>query len=209
MTMADNPKAQARLIPTASGTVGPFFPPHFFRPGDNDLTILEPGATAARGQRIRISGHVYEAQRVPRWNTIIELWQADAAGRFAHPNDPQHQQADPHFMGWGRTWTGDDGSFEFFSVKPGAFDDPVSGGRRAPHINLSITGSGLMRRLVTTLFFPGEAENSADPVLTVIPDTGLRDRLILRTTAATTQGVPHYRIDIVLQGDDETPFFVD
>ena len=58
MTMTDNPKAQARLIPTASGTVGPFFPPHFFRPGDNDLTILEPGADPASGQRIRISGHV-------------------------------------------------------------------------------------------------------------------------------------------------------
>ena len=200
-----------KLTPSPSGTVGPFFPPHFFRPGDNDLTIIEPGAPVAQGQRIHLSGHVYEAGRVPRWNTIIELWQADAGGRFAHPNDPRHAQADPHFMGWGRTWTDNAGYFEFFTIKPGAYLDPVSKRQRAPHINVSFTGSGLMRRLVTTLYFPGETGNDADPVLAVVTDSALRARLTLKPakSASAPTGIPCYEIDFVLQGEDETPFFVD
>ncbi len=211
MTIKPNSATSAALIPTASGTVGPFFPPHFFRPGDNDLTIIEPGAPAAQGERIHVCGHVYEAGRVPRWNTIVELWQADAGGRFAHPNDPHAGQADPHFMGWGRTWTDNDGYFEFFTVKPGAYLDPVSGRQRAPHINASFTGSGLMRRLVTTLYFADAAGNAEDPVLVVIPDAAMRARLTLKPAQASRapDGVASYEIDIVLQGEGETPFFVD
>ena len=209
-------------IPTASGTVGPFFPPRFFGEADNDLTIVAPhpldsaSATStpaqhAQGERIQISGHVYEAGRVPRLNTIVEIWQADANGCFAHPADPRHAQADPHFMGWGRTWTDKEGCFEFITVKPGAYLDPVSTQQRAPHINISFTGSGLMRRLVTTLYFPDDARNDADPVLAVIPESALRARLILKLTANTLApaSVPHYLIDIELQGEEETPFFVD
>ena len=198
-------------IPTASGTVGPYFPPHFFRDGDNDLTLIEPDAPRAQGQRIHVSGHVYEADRVPRFNTIIELWQADSSGRFAHPNDPRHAEADPHFMGWGRTWTDKDGYFEFFTVKPGAYLDPVSIQQRAPHINVSFTGSGLMRRLVTTVFFPGEPGSGNDPVLAVVTDVALRSRLTLKSSASTgvSAGLPAYTIDFVLQGAGETPFFVD
>lgn len=206
-------------IPTASGTVGPFFPPRFLGAGDNDLTLIETGAPAAKGEhipraqgaRIHVSGHVYEAGRVPRFNTIVELWQADAGGRFAHPNDPRHAEADPHFMGWGRTWTDKDGYFEFTTVKPGAYLDPVSGQQRAPHINISFTGSGLMRRLVTTLYFPGEAGNDVDPVLSVIPDTSLRALLILKSSNQPHKPTssPGYEINIVLQGENETPFFVD
>ena len=200
-----------RLIPTASGTVGPFFPPHFFRPGDNDLTIVETGAPAATGERIYIFGALYEAGRVPRWNSILELWQADAGGRFAHPNDPRASQADPNFLGWGRRASENDGYFDFITVKPGAFDDPVAGARRAPHINLSITGSGLMRRLVTTLFFDGEAGNALDPVFCAVIDAKARERLILKPAQSprAPAGTKAYRIDIVLQGEGETPFFVD
>ena len=201
----------AHLTPTASGTVGPYFPPHFFHPGDNDLTILEPGAQPAAGPRIFVFGHIYEAKRVPRWNAIIELWQADAGGRFAHPNDPRAAEADPHFIGWGRRASENDGYFDFVSVMPGGFDDPVARARRAPHINLSVTGSGLMRRLTTTLFFPGEPDNATDPVLGAVTDAALRPRLIL--TPATSDKAPPgsiaFRIDIVLQGEGETPFFLD
>ena len=198
-------------VPTASGTVGPYFPPRFFGASDNDLTVITPGAPAAQGERIHISGRVYEANRVPRFNTIIELWQADAGGRFAHPNDPRHIDADPHFIGWGRTWTDKDGRFEFFTVKPCAYLDPVSKQQRAPHINVSFTGSGLMRRLVTTIYFPGEAGNDADPVLAVIGDSALRARLVLKAakSANAPAGVTSYEIDFVLQGEGETPFFID
>ena len=204
-------KSPPTFIPTASGTVGPFFPPRFLGAGDNDLTIIEAGAPVAQGERIHISGHVFEAGRVPRFNTIVELWQADAGGCFAHPNDPRHAEADPHFMGWGRTWTEKDGYFEFITVKPGAYLDPVSGRQRAPHINISFTGSGLMRRLVTTLYFPGETGNDTDPVLSVISDAALRALLVLKplTNPRTPSGIAGYDIDIVLQGEYETPFFVD
>lgn len=200
-----------RLIPTASGTVGPFFPPHFFRPGDNDLTVVAPDAPVAAGKRIHVFGHIYEAGRVPRWNSIIEIWQADAGGRFAHPNDPRAAEADPNFMGWGRRASEDDGYFDFITVMPGGYDDPVSGARRAPHINLSVTGSGLMRRLTTTLFFPGEPGNDGDPVLCAIDDPVLRARLVLAAAASprAAHGVDSYGIDIILQGEGETPFFVD
>ena len=228
-----------KWIPTASGTVGPFFPPRFLGEADNDLTVVVPhqqaissastvGASSAtsassassatslpappaQGERIHVSGHVYEAGRVPRFNTIVEIWQADAGGRFAHAADPRHAQADPHFMGWGRTWTDKAGYFEFTTVKPGAYLDPVSGRQRAPHINISFTGSGLMRRLVTTLFFPGDARNAVDPVLAVIADAAWRTRLILKaaSTPRAAASMAGYLIDITLQGAGETPFFID
>ncbi len=215
--MRDEPATP--LIPTASGTVGPFFPPRFLGDGDNDLTLTATGAPAAKrerlpraqGTRIHVSGHVYEAGRVPRFNTIVEIWQADANGCFAHPSDPRHAEADPHFMGWGRTWTEQDGYFEFTTVKPGAYLDPVTGRQRAPHINISFTGSGLMRQLVTTLYFPEEAGNDGDPVLSVIRDAALRARLTLKPTSHSRvpAGITSYAVDIVLQGENETPFFVD
>ena len=201
----------AKLVPTPSATVGPFFPPHYFGPADHDLTYIDDTAQRAQGQKIYIAGHVYEAGRVPRWNTIIELWQADAGGRFAHPNDPRAADADPHFMGWGRRWTESDGFFDFVTVKPGSYFDPLTGTQRAPHINVSLMGSGLMRRLVTTLFFPDEAANKADPVYAAVNDPTARARLLLQP--AKLERAPAdaiaYRLDIILQGEDETPFFID
>jgi protocatechuate 3,4-dioxygenase beta subunit len=201
----------SKLVPTPSATVGPFFPPHYFGPGDHDLTFIDDTRQRARGQKVYIAGHVYEANRVPRWNTIIELWQADAGGRFAHANDPRADEADPHFMGWGRRWTEDDGFFDFVTVKPGAYADPVTGMQRAPHINVSLMGSGLMRRLVTTLFFPDEPGNEADPVYAAVADAGARARLLLqpaRLEKAPADALA-YRLDIILQGEEETPFFID
>lgn len=198
-------------VPTPSATVGPFFPPHFFGTGDNDLSYIDDPARRARGQRIYIAGRVYEAGRVPRWNTIMELWQADAGGCFAHPNDPRAAQADPHFMGWGRRWTEDDGYYDFVTVKPGGYRDPLTGAMRAPHINLSLMGSGLMRRLVTTLFFPHEPGNDEDPVYAAITDPAARARVMLQPArlARAPADAQAYTLDIVLQGEGETPFFID
>jgi len=198
-------------VPTPSATVGPFFPPHYFGAGDNDLSFIDNAAQRAQGQRIYIAGRVYEANRVPRWNTILELWQADAYGCFAHPNDPRAAQADPNFMGWGRRWTENDGFFDFVSVKPGGYLDPLTGQMRAPHINVSVMGSGLMRRLVTTLFFPGEPGNAADPVFAAVGDPAAQARLILKPAKLerAPAGALAYALDIVLQGEDETPFFID
>lgn len=200
-----------KYVPTPSCTVGPFFPTRYFGPADHDLTVVNDPAKPAQGQKIYIGGTIFEAGRVPRWNSIVEIWQPDSGGRFAHPNDPAHAQADPHFMGWGRRASEDDGYYDFISVKPGGYADPLTGLQRAPHINVSIMGSGLMRRLVTTFFFPDEPANAADPVFCAIPDAAIRERLFLRPEklARAPAGAMAYRMDIVLQGEGETPFFID
>ena len=203
------------FVPTPSCTVGPFFPTHYFGAVDNDLTVAtaapDAGTKRAAGQRIYVAGCVYEAGRVPRWNGIVEIWQPDAAGHFAHPNDPSHEKADPDFMGWGRRATEDDGYYDFITVKPGAYKDPLTGAMRAPHINVSIMSSGLMRRLVTTFFFPGEPLNAGDPVFNAIADAAVRERIVLKPVklARAPADAASYRLDIVLQGEDETPFFLD
>ena len=205
----------AKLFPTPSCTVGPFFPAHYFGPHDNDLTVAgnsvgDPSKRAA-GRKIYIGGNVFEANRVPRWNGIVEIWQPDAGGHFAHPNDPEHAKADPNFMGWGRRATGDDGYYDFITVKPGSYKDPLTGTVRAPHINVSIMSSGLMRRLVTTFFFPDEPLNAGDPVFNAIPDAAIRERIILKQSKlprAPADAVA-YCLDIILQGEEETPFFLD
>lgn len=200
-----------KLVSTPSATVGPFFPTHYFGPNDHDLTVVQGGSTPARGQKIYIGGTVFEAGRVPRWNSIVEIWQPDAGGRFAHPNDPGHAEADPNFMGWGRRASEDDGWYDFISVKPGGYADPITGSARAPHINVSVMGSGLMRRLVTTFFFPDEAANAADPVYCAITDAAIRDRIVLKPArlARAPADALAFRMDIVLQGEGETPFFLD
>ena len=200
-----------RRIPTPSHTVGPFFPQQFIGDADHDLTFLNDKSKRAQGQKIYIGGNIYEAQRVPRWNCLVEIWQPDANGCFNHPNDPRQSQADPDFAGWGRRSTDDAGWYEFITVKPGGHVDPITGKPRAPHIDMSIMSSGLMRRMVTTLFFPGEAANAQDPVFNAIPDAAVRERLILRPAKLerAPQDAIAYRMDIVLQGEGETPFFVD
>ena len=202
---------RTRRIPTPSHTIGPFFPAHFFGAADHDLTFVDDAAKRAQGQKIYIGGKIYEAERVPRWNCVIEIWQPDAGGCFNHPNDPRHASADPNFMGWGRRSSDDEGWYDFLTVKPGGYTDPLTGLQRAPHIDVAIMSSGLMRRLVTTLFFPDEPANAQDPVLNAIAEAEVRERLILQR--ADLESAPKdaiaYRLDIVLQGEGETPFFVD
>jgi protocatechuate 3,4-dioxygenase alpha subunit len=184
------------LVPTAFHTVGPFFPPSFFHEGDNDLTLSRPGAPLAEGERIAIAGRVVEEGGGPAVNAILELWQADARGRFNHPCDPNAAEADPNFPGWGRAFTDAEGRYRFATVRPGAY------GPRAPHVNIAIVASGIMRRLVTTLFFPDETANATDPVLAAVPPAR-RDLLVARRDEGG------FRFDIVLRGPGETPFFRD
>jgi protocatechuate 3,4-dioxygenase alpha subunit len=189
-------------VPTPWHTIGPFFPRTFFRDGDNDLR-----RGAARGAPVILRGRVLEEGGRPCVNAVLEAWQADAEGRFAHPLDPQAAQADPGFLGWGRAWTDAEGRYDFRTVRPGGFDDPA--GPRAPHINLLVIGSGIMGRLLTTVFLPEEAGNAADPVLLSLPEA-LRTRLVARFEG-TENGVACYGFDLLLHGAaaDETPFFED
>ncbi|MCS6931906.1 MAG: protocatechuate 3,4-dioxygenase subunit alpha [Acetobacteraceae bacterium] len=202
-------RPNAPLPPTAWHTIGPFFPRTFFREGDNDLTRLSAeAAPTARGEHILLRGRVLEEGGRPCVNAVLEAWQADAAGRFRHPLDPGWREADPDFLGWGRAWTDAEGAYSFRTVMPGGYADPA--GPRAPHVDLAVLASGIMRRLVTTVFFPDFPDaNEADPVLRAVPE-GLRHLLVARPDGRS-EGLRAFRFDLLLRGapDAETPFFVD
>jgi protocatechuate 3,4-dioxygenase alpha subunit len=187
-------------------TIGPFF----LKPlidGCGDLT--QASGRTARGQHIVLAGRIVEDGGKPVLNSIVEIWQPDAAGIFQHPLDPRSSEADPGFRGWGRARSDADGRFEFRTVLPGGSREP-NGVVRCPHINLMVLAIGVTRRLVTTVFFAGRPETVDDPVLNCVSDPALRQRLLaVRDTALDAGPVPGYRFDINLRGENETPFFLD
>jgi protocatechuate 3,4-dioxygenase alpha subunit len=191
---------------TPSQTIGPFFHRALLHEGWNDLA-----ARGAAGERIVIEGRVLDGDRVPVSDAMIETWQANAAGRYDHPEDHQEKDRqekpqDPNFHGFGRTATGPDGSFRLRTIKPGPVRPEPGGGdaTQAPHINLSIFARGLLKRLVTRIYFPDEPLNEADPLLSTLP-ASRRATLIARAgRAGAAERVLHF--DIILQGDNETVF---
>jgi len=189
------------MQPCSEHTIGPFFPQTFFRDGDHDLRrMTAEAAPSMRGETITIHGVVLKADGVPCVNMVLEAWQADAAGHFNHPADPQAHLADPDFLGWGRAWTDAQGRYSFTTLLPGGY---VEGNQqRAPHINLGIMGAGLMRIARTTLFFP-QGDNDSDPVFALVPEA-VQGRLV-----AQPDGPGCYRFDVILHGGAETPFFQD
>ena len=180
-------------------TVGPFFSPLLLRPGDADLTR----GGAAAGPAITLAGQVRQEGGAPVPGALIEIWQANAAGRYAHPADRGDAPLDPAFRGFGRALTDADGRYAFRTVRPGAVPGPGNA-PQAPHILVSIVAAGLLRRLVTRIYFPDEPLNETDPVLATVDDPEAR-----RTLIARTEGDGRYRFDIVLRGEGETAFFTD
>ena len=194
------------MIPSSYSTIGPFY----LKPlidGCEDLTQRE--GQQARGQHILLTGCVVEEGKKPVLNSVLEIWQPDASGIFRHPLDPQSSQADPGFCGWGRARTDKDGLYQFRTVLPGSSREE-GGVLRCPHINLMVMAIGLTRRLVTTVFFADAPTSVNDPVLNCVTDPAARRRLFaIRDQAADSAGIPGYRFDIVLRGENETPFFLD
>ena len=192
-----------KLIPTPSQTVGPFFSLGLDRPEWNDLTCGHP-----QGERIVIAGRVLDGDGAPVPDAVVEIWQANAAGRYAHPEDPQTDKPlDPNFRGFGRVATDAEGRFHFTTIKPG----PVPGrgnSLQAPHINVLLLSRGLLIHLHTRIYFDGEPANAADPLLSSIEDPAVRGTLLARRAEASSQsgGPARYRFDIIMQGDNETAF---
>jgi protocatechuate 3,4-dioxygenase alpha subunit len=188
-----------KLIPTPSQTVGPFFHLGLDRPEWSDLTRDNPN-----GERIVIEGRVLDGDGMPVPDALIELWQANAAGRYAHPEDQQSDKPlDPNFRGFGRVATDAEGRFRVTTIKPG----PVPGRGntlQAPHINLIFFSRGLLNHLYTRIYFAGEPANAADPLLSSIEDAAVRGTLLARREGSGSPA--RYRFDIVLQGDNETAF---
>jgi len=187
--------SKRRLIPTGEATIGPFFPPRYVDAGANDLTQFDD--RKAQGEVIEIEGVVRQEDGAPLDNLVLEIWQADAKGIYRHPADPRHREADSRFFGWGRAATDREGRYAFRTVRPGAAQG------RARHVNFMVMFSGLMRILKTTMFFPGEPANDADPVYAAVP-VARRHLLVAREEAAG-----RFRFDLKLRGENETPFFDD
>ena len=188
-----------KLIPTPSQTVGPFFHLGLDPPEWSDLTAGNPA-----GERIVIEGRVLDGDGAPVPDALIELWQANAAGRYAHPDDTQTDKPlDPNFRGFGRVATDAEGRFRVTTIKPG----PVPGRGntlQAPHINVVFFSRGLLIHLHTRIYFAGEPANATDPLLSSIEDPAVRGTLLARCAEGSNPAVYHF--DIVLQGDNETAF---
>jgi protocatechuate 3,4-dioxygenase, beta subunit len=168
---------------------------------------LDAGPRAV-GQLINVSGRVTDEDGSPIPNAIVELWQANSAGRYIHEMDRTDSPLDPNFTGQGRLLTGPDGEFRFFSIKPGAYPVLESGWWwRPPHIHFSILGPSWMERYVTQIFFPGEPLNEIDLLLNAVPDRDVRDRLIFQfdSTSMGPVNAISYKRDFVLRGSRQTP----
>jgi protocatechuate 3,4-dioxygenase beta subunit len=173
---------------------------------DSDLTRQHAGEPL--GERIIVTGRVLDGAGRPVPDALIELWQANAGGRYVHERDQHPAPLDPNFTGAGRCLTGGDGSYRFTTVKPGAYpwrNHPNAW--RPAHIHFSVFGRAFTDRLVTQMYFPGDPLFSSDPIFQSIRDPGLRERLVsaLDWETTTPEWALGYRFDIVLGGRDATP----
>ncbi|MGA4838581.1 protocatechuate 3,4-dioxygenase subunit beta [Streptomyces sp. G45] len=195
------------LDPEAVELTGPVFGVTDVAPMDSDLTSHHTGAPL--GERITVSGRVTDRDGRPVRGQLVELWQANAAGRYAHRLDRHQAPLDPNFTGFGRCLTDDDGGYAFTTIRPGAYPwrNHVNAWRPA-HLHFSVFGTAFAQRLVTQMYFPGDPLLAYDPVLGGIPDATARQRLVAAYDHGLT--VPEwalgYRWDIVLDGPSATPF---
>ncbi len=185
-------------LPTSSQTVGPFFSCGLLRNPLNDLVRPE-----TRGDRITIVGRVLDGDGVPVPDAMIEIWQANADGRYRHPEDDQEARLDPAFEGFGRVGTDANGAFRFNTIKPGAVPGPDAK-LQAPHINVTVFARGLLNHLSTRIYLSGEVLNATDKWLQAVKESRRRT---LIATPENAPGAHVYHFDIVLQGKDETVFF--
>jgi protocatechuate 3,4-dioxygenase beta subunit len=200
-----------RLPHTLSEVTGPLVGPDHrspvdIKPTDNDLTRQHAGEPL--GERIIVSGRVLDENGRPVPHTLVEIWQANAAGRYPHKSDQHDAPLDPNFTGGGRTVTDADGRYRFVTIKPGAYPwRNHHNAWRPAHIHFSLFGPSVLTRLVTQMYFPGDPLLSYDPIFNCVPDEKARDRLISVFDWETTipESALGYRFDIVLRGRDATP----
>ena len=201
-----------KLVPiqqTLSEITGPLFSDIQLEPGENDLTRDPATGKEAMGERIIVVGGVLDEDERPVPNTLIEIWQANAAGRYHHPVDQHNAPLDPNFRGAGRCVTNDKGEYRYLTIKPGAYPwlNHTNAWRPA-HIHLSLFGPSFVTRLVTQMFFPNDPLIPLDPILNSVPTKAGRQRLISAYDHNVTEPefALGYRFDIVLRGRRPTPF---
>ena len=183
------------LLLTAAQTVGPFVAIGFEKQAVNDIAL--PGVA---GERVTITGHVLDGDGQPVTDAVIETWQANSYGKYAHPDDTQEKLLEEHFKGFGRVLTGTRGGFRLTTIKPGTVAGP-DGQEQAPHISVVIFMRGLLKHLMTRIYFPDEAANAGDPVLKLVPATRRATLIAAKAAGGMLQW------DVHLQGPHETVFF--
>jgi protocatechuate 3,4-dioxygenase beta subunit len=205
-TLKRSPSRPLVLLPhTLSEITGPVFGYGDVRPTDSDLTRQHDGEPI--GERIVVSGRVLDENSRPVVHALVELWQANAAGRYRHAVDDHDAPLDPNFTGCGRALTDSEGRYRFVTIKPGAYPwrNHYNAWRPA-HLHLSLFGLGLMQRLVTQMYFPGDQLLAYDPMYNSVPDEKARQGMIASFDWEAT--IPDialaFRYDIVLRGRDAT-----
>ena len=190
-------KPDTDLVPTPSQTVGPFFKIELTTDEHCVKCVAGP---QAKGERVWLTFRLLDADDAPVNDAMLEIWQADANGKYNHPDDPQPKQLDPGWMGFGRIATGEDGSCVLETIKPGRV---AHIGQQAPHLTVAVYARGMLKQLYTRVYFAGDAANAEDPILQVIPPDR-RATLMARPDPARPG---HWLFDVRLQGDQETVFF--
>ena len=206
-TVKRSPSRPLVLLPhTLSEITGPVFGYDDVKPSDSDLTRQHDGDPL--GERIVVSGRVLDENSRPVAHALVELWQANASGRYRHHVDDHDAPLDPNFTGCGRTLTDGEGRYRFITIKPGAYPwrNHYNAWRPA-HLHFSLFGIGLVQRLVTQMYFPGDPLLAYDPMYNSVPDEKARQRMISSFDWENT--IPDialaFNYDIVLRGRDATP----
>ena len=182
---------------TPSQTVGPYYSIGF-----DAMLVGDLAKGAQAGERIVIAGTVRDGDGAPVPDAVLEVWQANAHGKYAHPEDRQDKPLDPGFTGFGRIGTDKAGNFRFATVKPGAVPG-LGNTMQAPHIVVVLSMRGILKQLYTRIYFADEPANESDPILGLVEDAARRRTLV----AVRQAGTAEYRWNIVLQGAGETVFF--
>ena len=207
-SIARSPRMPLVLLPeTRTARTGPAFGHGVIRERDNDLTAQH--ADDPLGERIFVHGRVLDEDGRPVPRALVEVWQANAAGRYRHKVDTHDAPLDPNFTGTGRTLTDDNGYYFFKTIKPGPYPwGNHHNAWRPAHIHFSLFGAGILSRLVTQMYFPGDPLQPLDPIFNSIPNEAARMRLIssLDMNRAEPNYALAYAFDIVLRGHGDTPF---
>jgi protocatechuate 3,4-dioxygenase, beta subunit len=201
------PERPLTILPhTLTEVTGPAYGHNKVGPFDHDLTRQHAGEPL--GERIIVHGRVMDGDGRPVRNSLIEIWQANAAGRYVHAGDRHPAPLDPNFTGAGRCLTGDEGHYRFVTVKPGAYPwGNHHNAWRPAHIHFSLFGTAFATRLITQMYFPGDPLFGQDPIFQSVRDPRARERLISSFDLETTEPewALAYRFDIVLRGREATP----
>jgi protocatechuate 3,4-dioxygenase, beta subunit len=206
-TRTRTPRRPLILLPhTLSEVTGPVYGEDRIGELDHDLTRQHEAEPI--GERIILHGHVVDGDGRPVRRTLVEIWQANAAGRYRHVVDGHPAPLDPNFTGAGRCLTDDDGAYRFITIKPGAYPWPNHPNAwRAQHVHFSLFGPAFATRLVTQMYFPGDPLFFQDPIFHSVRDPRDRDRMISAFDLDNTveSWALAYRFDIVLRGREATP----